>query len=144
MSGRRARERRKRETRAYIGRFLRTYIGVLRGILKRRAPDLPADARRPCHSCAFNPSTDTLPGFEKTMLGLIRSLDTGEPFYCHEGLPTDPATGEWYYDPREPLPARCAGWEAIADDPDAKRAGVRAIATVGAPPKRVRLRRSHD
>ena len=73
-----------------------SYIAVLRQILKRAWPDYERrhpDTPGPCHSCAFNPSTDTWPGFEKTSLGLMEAVQKDQPFYCHEHLPHETQRG---------------------------------------------------
>ena len=109
MSGRRHKKKRLAERRRYVQRFMRTYIADLRQILQRAWPAYERshpDTRGPCHTCAFNPSTDTWPGFEKTAFSLMDAIRKGQPFHCHEGLPTKP-NGEWYYDPAVPPPPRC-------------------------------------
>ena len=145
MSGRQARKRRGEETKRYVRGFLESHIRVLRGILKRRAPTLPADVRSPCHTCAFNPSTDTWLGFETTVLGLLEAIEGGRSFYCHEGLPTD-ENGAWYWDPKQgtvsglTLPPVCAGWRAIADDPATRTAGQAAVRALPSAPRQLRRR----
>ncbi len=136
MSGRRQKMKRALERQRYVQRFMATYIAALRQILKRA---WPAYERRhpgtpgPCHTCAFNPSTDAWRGFEKTAFGLMNAIRKGEPFYCHEGL-TRSSTGEWYYDPALPPPARCRGWEAIADEPETAGAAGVAARKIGPAP----------
>ena len=142
MSGRQAKAARARQRRDYVHRFMVRYVAVLRRILKRAWPDY---ARRhpetpgPCHSCAFNPDTDTWPGFEKTALCLMEALQKDQPFYCHEHLPTNP-NGEWYYDPTLPLPSRCRGWgcegairwrRGVVDHVEAYRGRIRRTALAG-------------
>ena len=116
MSGRQAKKKRARERREILKRTL-----------------------GPCHSCAFNPSTDTWRGFEKTTLGLMDAIREDRTFYCHEQLPRTP-NGDWYFDPTLPPPARCRGWEAIAAHPETKRAAYAAIQFVGRPPRPARAR----
>ena len=104
----------------FLSRFLRSYVRVLRRILKRRGAPRP-----PCHTCAFNPATDDWRGFEKTMVNLMESIHHGRPFVCHEGLPRDP-TGQWCLRTGE-MPPLCAGYEAIKDDPETKRAALEVL-----------------
>lgn len=138
MSGRQAKKKRASERRQYVHQFMVSYMAVLRQILKRdwpnyerRHPDTPG----PCHTCAFNPGTDSWSGFEKTALGLMEAIQKDKPFYCHEHLPTTPS-GEWYYDPTLPLPTRCRGWEAITEQPETKHAAFTAIKSLGPVPAR--------
>lgn len=89
------------------------FLGVLtrlRSILKARGQAAYPDTRRPCHTCAFNPGTDSWQGFDSTALGLIRALLNDSPFYCHRNMPRD-ATGEWLFDPVTAEP--CVGYEAV-------------------------------
>ena len=51
MSGRRTKQKRAAESRAYLRKYLHAYVGVLRHILKRHG--LPTGTSPPCHSCAF-------------------------------------------------------------------------------------------
>ena len=138
MSGRRHKQTRDRERRAYLRRFLSRYIGELRRMLKRRWPDHVArypQTRRPCSTCAFNPSTDTWPGFETTVFELLTAIDRGRPFYCHEDLPTNHA-GEWCWDAEKAH--LCAGWAVVAIDPATRDAPLVAAGRVGTPPKCLR------
>ena len=142
MSGRQQKAKRARDRKAYVRRFLATYLALLREILKRAWPAYVRghpDTSGPCHSCAFNPGTDTWPGFEKTAMGLMEAIQKAQPFYCHEHLPTQ-ANGEWFYDPTLPPPSRCRGWEAIAAHPETKHAAFAAAKCVGHPPPRARNR----
>ena len=156
ISGKRSRRDRRRRVRTYIDRYFLGYVRILRGVLKRRG--IPEGSRSPCHSCAFNPGTDTWEGFDSTVMGLMECLTEGrKPFICHEGLPTRP-DGAWYlpvelmptgWDPKtgkvtwregvEPPPL-CAGFAAVKDDPEAKRAHIAAIGRIGPPPPELRKR----
>ena len=128
-----SRRARKAAQADYVAGFFREYIRALRAVLKRRGL-AAARGQRPCSTCAFNPSTDRWPGFQTTMLGLLQAIEAGRPFYCHKGLPRDAKTRQWYWDPRKPKPAECAGWRAIADDPATQRAAVVALQRAGKPP----------
>ena len=119
MSGRQHKKKRRDERRRYVQRFMAPYIAELRQILRRAWPEYERrhpDTRGPCHTCAFNPSTDTWPGFEKTVFGLLETIRKGAPFYCHEHLRTD-VDGDYEWDGMIP-PTVCRGWEAIAAHPD--------------------------
>ena len=125
MSGRQHKKNRAREQRIYVERFMASYIAKLRQILKRAWPDYVRhhpETRGPCHTCAFKPSADSWPGFEKTVFSLMDAIQQDHPFYCHEHLPTN-ANCEWQWDPV--LATRCRGWEAIAERPDTARGRVR-------------------
>ena len=150
-SGRRAKRERALAGRAYLDTFLLAYVRILRRLLRKNAAKLPP-GQSPCHSCAFNPSTDGWPGFQSTMLGIIESIDKGTKFVCHEGLPTD-EKGQWHL-PVQPRwnaqtgavrwpeglePPLCAGYAAIKDDPETVKAPLRTMQEVGRPPKRFRL-----
>ena len=123
--GRRARLERAIQEGQHFDQFLRAYVDVIRNIYKRRARP---GANSPCHTCALNPATDHWQGFEKTMMGLMDSIENETPFVCHENLPS----GEdgWYVDPRKPPPPLCAGFEAVKDDPEAKTAPLKALASL--------------
>ena len=136
MSGRQHKQRRARERKDYVQRFMATYIVELRQILGRAWPAYARrhpDTRGPCHSCAFNPGTDTWPGFEQTALGLMTAIRQDRKFYCHEHL-SRKANGDWYWDPSLPTPAPCRGWEAIAAQPETKRAASVAVKRLGPVP----------
>ncbi len=127
MSGKQARRQRSIRV-AEMRRILRLYIGELRGILKRRAPSLYRrfpNMIRPCHSCAFNPATDSWQGFEKTALGHQKALATDAPFYCHQGMAIG-RDGEY-----DPATARglvpCGGWAAVVGEPETKMVYLKAI-----------------
>lgn len=79
---------------------------------------VPRPVKTPCcHTCAFNPSTDDWPGMEKTVLELLRALDSGIPFVCHEGLPR---TAKGWYLPVLPMwnpKTRALSWPAGAEPP---------------------------
>ena len=119
--------------RAYIRRFCESYIGELRSIMKAAWPDIKQsvpDHKSPCHTCAFNPSTDSWPGFEKTVTGLMFAIEEGKPFYCHEGHPR--TQDGWFVDPSKAK--LCAGYAVIATEPNPKAAAVKAIRAAGRPP----------
>ena len=124
MSGRRHKASRRADRlaarTAYVKRFMAAYIAELRSILKRAWPNYARrhpDTRGPCHSCAFNPGTDTWTGFEKTVFGLMNAIRKRQPFYCHERLPTDPTSGDWYWDGAR----GAASWSAGPDTPSCSR-----------------------
>lgn len=127
MSGRAA-KRHRRDDRAKVRGYLERVITRLRALLKREAPAVLAaapDHRRPCHTCAFNPGTDRMQGFDTTVLGLASAIEQGNPFFCHEPLPKG-STGDWEFDPAKAQ--LCAGYAMLRGAlPDAKRAIVRAI-----------------
>ena len=93
----RRRERQDRK-RVLLDRVLRAIIAELRVILKRVAPgyyERFPNAGRPCHTCAFNPSTDNWQGFDATVSGLMKSIWHDNPFYCHENIPWKKPTEDW-------------------------------------------------
>ena len=121
-----------REGRAFIRRWSAAYIALLRGMLKRAWPIRPSQ-RPPCDTCAFNPDTDSWPGFETTVTGLMFAIEGDKPFYCHKGHPRTP-TG-WRLDPA--TAQLCVGYEAAATDPDIKAAAAKAMRGIGRPPRGV-------
>jgi len=109
----------------------------LRGIFRQRAPGHYArfpENPRPCHTCAFNPGTDGERGYDATAMNLMDALLAGRPFFCHQPLPRDPVKG-WLMpwdqidlksNDLSPFTQPCAGWWVVHDDPEARRAFVRA------------------
>ena len=125
------------EGRAYIRRWCEEYIALLREMLKSAWPAIKKDFPQhspPCHSCAFNPGTDSWPGFEKTALGLMFAIKDDTPFYCHEGFSQDD-DGEWVFDPAKAQ--LCAGYAAVANDPNLKAAALKAVRKAGRSPRSV-------
>ena len=59
------------------------------------------------------------------------AIEDGKPFYCHEGHPRT-KTG-WLLDPAKA--DLCAGYAAIATDPDIKAAAHKALLGIGRPPR---------
>lgn len=114
-----------------VRRVLGLFMAELRGIFKRHAgvyyrrfPDAP----RPCHTCAFNPSTDRMRGADTTAVHMMNALRDGRPFFCHARLPYTKAEG-WTIPTEQlrerwltPLTQPCAGWWLVKDDPDAANA----------------------
>lgn len=124
MSGKRAR-RERGKVRDDVRGWCERIVGSLRRLLKVRAPAYYAaqpDAPRPCHTCAFNPATDTHRGFDATIMAFSEAVVRDQTFYCHDNLPKDPVAG-WLFDPRTAVP--CAGWLIVKDGPEAARAVVR-------------------
>lgn len=125
MSQKRAKAvRRRHETQVH--QVLMGYVAELRRILKRRGPEMrkrfPA-ARPPCHTCAFNPATDSWRGADSTALALIRAFAKDQPFYCHE--PFERRPDGWKFDREKAV--LCAGYAAIVGDPAVKTAFVRSL-----------------
>jgi hypothetical protein len=132
-------KRERRQQKAELLALLRAVIHRLRRILKSEAPAHYSrfpDARRPCHSCAFNPGTDHDRGFDATVVHLVDALLAGRPFFCHEPLPYEAGRG-WQFPSLEELRATpwltertvpCAGWWIVKDHPEARRAFARASA----------------
>lgn len=124
MSGKRAKAARRGPT-TEVNRILRNALERLRAIFRRRAPVLfeaHPEWRRPCHSCAFVPSTDAWKGWDTTVLNLVQALEQGVPFWCHEPLPRGGDGWTWEADKARV----CMGWAAIVADRGAKLAFVRA------------------
>jgi hypothetical protein len=125
MSGKRAKQGRRGRDRAVI-ELLHGFVVELRRILRRRSPDYYRrfpDARRPCHTCAFNPATDSWKGAENTAFALQKAIAADEPFYCHE--PFERTADGWKFDREKAV--LCGGYAAVVGDPDTKRAFVRSI-----------------
>lgn len=80
--------------------------------------------RLPCESCAFRTSTDTWPGFEKTVISFIRALAQDQVFYCHQKM-IEPEDGGEYIPTYKKLangmvvPAMdpCAAWFTFMSNP---------------------------
>lgn len=124
-----------RADRALVERVLQRFMHHLRVILKRNAPAVIAtfpDCRRPCHTCAFNQSTDRWKGWDSTAYGLMRAIAADQPFYCHEPFNRTKKThGDWIYDPAKAY--LCAGYAMVIRDPEAKLAFTRAAIEEQAP-----------
>lgn len=129
-------KQRKMRGRRFVKRMLRAFIDELRAVLKRVGPDLYRkfpDAPRPCHTCAFNPATDGWQGADMTAYTLMEAIRDGRPFYCHENIPWEKPTELWtteeiqHYMQHRKL---CAGYAAVAGEPETKTAFVRAALKV--------------
>jgi hypothetical protein len=114
--------------RRLVRRVMRAFLGELRAILKRDAPAYYAahpDAPRPCHSCAFSPSTDRWTGMETTANHVREALANGSDFSCHQGLPWRKPLQDWTpAEIRKQIfnPTPCAAYticRRAADAPDA-------------------------
>lgn len=115
----------RREMKAYKA-ALHQFVRELRAILKRRAPAQRAqfpNQRPPCHTCAFNPQTDSWRGADATAFALLRALEEDQPFYCHE--PFERTKTGWVFDRDKAI--LCAGYGMVIGDPDVKQAFVRAL-----------------
>ena len=122
--------------RAYIRRWCEIYISELRVILKSAWPDVMRrfpHHESPCHTCAFNPSTDSWPGFENTVTGLMFAIEEDRPFYCHDGHRL--TSYGWLVDPRKAK--LCAGYAAIAAEPKLKAVAARTLRAAGQPPSEI-------
>lgn len=120
-----ARQERQRKE-LEVRKILRAFVWELRKILKRVGPGVYRrcpNMRRPCSTCAFNPSTDSWQGADATAFNLHEAISKDQVFYCHENMQKGP--GGW--DPStapELLP--CAGWMAIVGEPETRTAFLRA------------------
>lgn len=126
MSGKVAKRERRRKDRS-VHELLHAFVVELRRILRRRAPAHYArfpNARRPCHSCAFNPATDAWKGADTTAFALQKAIASDQPFYCHE--PFERTADGWKFDRQKAV--LCGGYAIVAGDPETKRAFVRSIA----------------
>jgi len=118
-----------------VDRILKRVIVEFRAILKRVAPahyERFPNAGRPCHSCAFNPSTDGWQGFDTTVNGLLKCVLNDQPFYCHEGIPWKKPIADWTADDHRQLRDHkqlCAGF-AILLEPEANTEAKRVILAV--------------
>ena len=124
------------EGRAYIRRWCEEYIALLREMLKSAWPAIKKDFPQhspPCHSCAFNPGTDSWRGFEKTVTGLMFAIEDAKPFFCHEGHPR--TEDGWLLDPAKAQ--LCAGYAAVANEPNLKAVALKASRKAGRLPRSV-------
>jgi hypothetical protein len=121
-----ASKRNRQQMRRHVSAVLHAFILELRRIFKRAAPEqyrrFP-NQRRPCHSCAFNPATDSWVGADATANNLRLALEQDEPFYCHQNMPIRNGC----YDPTGVELEFCAGWLVILGEPDTKDAFLRAV-----------------
>lgn len=111
-----------RVDRLFVRRVCRQFLRNLRAIYVRVAPEMAKrfpKARKPCHSCAFNPSTDRWQGMESTAWKLAQAIRHDQPFYCHENLPYMRGFG-WI--PVKKKLRLCASWATIMNDPAVKTA----------------------
>lgn len=125
MSAKRAKAARRR-LEARVHEVLVGYVAELRRILRRRGPEQRKqfpNARPPCHTCAFNPATDSWAGADSTALALQKAIAADQPFYCHE--PFERTSEGWKF--ARDKAVLCAGYAPVAGDPDTKRAFVRSI-----------------
>jgi len=131
MSGRqikRQRRKQREQEQQDIHQFLFETVGQLRRILGpelRCLRDMFPNHRLPCDTCAFRAATDDSEGQERTFLGLLATLVSGQTFYCH----VDPETGEPFppnergdYSVEEAVQAGravnpCAGWMTLQSHP---------------------------
>jgi hypothetical protein len=110
-----------------VHELMHAFIVELRKILRRRSPEYYAEfpnARRPCHTCAFNPATDEWRGADTTALALQKAIAADQPFYCHE--PFERTKDGWKFD--RTTAVLCGGYAVVVGDPETKRAFVRSIA----------------
>ncbi len=66
--------------------ILQGFMGAIRELQRRgenRMTQCQVTVGTGCHSCAFNPATDGLPGFAATAYGLVRTFRLTAPFMCH-------------------------------------------------------------
>lgn len=110
--------------RRLVLRWCRAFIRELRELL-RRVP--AARQRQRCATCAFNPATDKMRGFDSTCVNLKNAIDLGKPFYCHDDLPYVRGVG-WTPKPKVEDMRLCGGFADIAADPKTKTAADRAAA----------------
>jgi len=106
--------RKRRQQRRLCERVLRSFLNDVQGRFKKLAPTYfreHPDARRPCATCAFNPTTNATRGWQLTAMGLANVCEGKvREFRCHTG---DPKPGEQY----APTPYECAGIAVVRQDP---------------------------
>ncbi len=106
--------RKRKATRRLCQRVLRSFLTDVQARFKKLAPTYfreHPDARRPCATCAFNPATNAMRGWEKTAIGLIDVCEGKKlEFRCHTG---SPKPGEQY----GISPHECAGMQVVRQDP---------------------------
>lgn len=119
MSGKRSKAARQALVEHDVHAMLSTFIANLRVIFKRRAKEqyrrFPK-MKPPCHTCAFNPATDSWVGADATAWSLAQAIRDLKPFYCHDGM----KIVDGNYDPRtldHPM-KMCAGYGVVLGDPD--------------------------
>jgi len=126
--------------RALVSRALRLFVLDLQARFRRRVKISRAFLRQnpPCHTCAFNPSTNRERGAEATANSLRLAIAEQRPFYCHEGWPWKKPIPRWGARTlRRFLRERkfCAGWVVIVGAPGIEkafeRAGVQACKDLG-------------
>ena len=113
--------------RRFVRRVCRQFLRNLRAIYARVLPTYNErfpNARKPCHSCAFNPSTDRWVGMESTAYKLAQAIKDDQPFYCHANLPYMRGFG-WI--PVKKKLRLCASWATIMNDPEMKTAFEKAV-----------------
>jgi hypothetical protein len=113
-----------------IRRVCKAFLRELRAIYARVLPEYRRQfprAKRPCKTCAFNPSTDRWVGMEKTALQLAKAIETDQPFYCHANMPYMRGYG-WI--PIKSKLRLCAAWATIMNDAATKQAMHKAVMEV--------------
>ena len=121
----------RRVTRRHIhlGPTFKFYAGILEFCLNCKAiwepfavvdlldaADPTSSFKEPCDNCAFRPGSVEQRNVE-TWTELLASLKAGSSFYCHKGVPQDPASADGFAYPRDragkPIPHKlrfCRGF----------------------------------
>lgn len=147
------REQRAQE-RQVLDAFLANAIGALRKLcgqdLREMRDKFPGHPL-PCKSCAFRSAYDSEQGYDKTVMGLLHVLVSGQPFYCH----VDPKTNEPFpvingeYGVLQAMQAGkkvslCAAWSALAMRDKEEFIGLIADSIMGKPTERPTPKRLRD
>jgi hypothetical protein len=109
--------------RRLVHRIMLAFMREVQSVFRRHAPAYyraNPDARRPCHSCAFNPRTNGWKGMDVTADNLRKSLANGTTFSCHQGLPWRTPMHEWTDEQLRKVlldPTPCAGYSVCMQAP---------------------------
>jgi hypothetical protein len=73
-----------------VTKILAVFMQTLRRLIDPLASENEAcmQAGPRCATCAFNPRTDSWPGFAPTAYGMLRATRDSLPFACHDNQPT--------------------------------------------------------
>lgn len=112
LARRRMRERQRTLEETKVERLLVRTLEYLQKEFAKRAKgqyERFPNMRRPCHTCALNPSTNDWSGQATTALNFMHALWKTQPFLCHDGVPFDEETG-WHVTEQAPL---CSGYAVL-------------------------------
>lgn len=142
-AAKRVRRTRSEADSAYVRAVLGAFMENMQALFKERAVaeyEAFPGMRRPCRTCAFNPSTNGWQGADSTAWGLFQALMNDRPFYCHNEqaggvlyTPLRAEAGDDVYDEGDMV--MCGGWAVVGFDKEAARKAFdEAVLKVGRPP----------